>query len=191
MERLRWLCTYAIIALAAPLACSDSGDDATGDDATSESETGATAGSDASAEASASDTDANTGGTDSAATDTTAGGSDSSAVCGPYDSDTDAQDLTPCDNPDDETTPGPGDVIGGPCCTVRQSCTGPEVPDGQLPAPGDVGVFMTCVDGVWTVDQADCIDSCHEKSSPEQPICYSGCFWRPASIKPTCACVEG
>ncbi len=188
------MCTYAILALAAPLACSDSGDDATGDDATSESESGASE-SDASESG---ETNATEGGTETAgatdtadATDTTAGGSDSSAVCGPYDSDTDAQDLTPCANPDDETTPGPGDVLGGPCCTLRQSCTGPEVPDGQLPAPGDVGVFMTCVDGVWTLDQTDCIESCHEKSSPEQPVCYSGCFWRPASIKPTCACVEG
>lgn len=127
MRHLGWLCTYAILALAGTIACGDAGDGTTGDE-TSETST-ATAATGSSDPSAGTETGDATEATTSDTSDSTSGGSsDSSAVCGPYDSDTDAQDLVPCANPDDETTPGPGDQVGGACCTLRQSCTGPEVP---------------------------------------------------------------
>jgi hypothetical protein len=93
-----------------------------------------------------------------------------------------------CDMPGGETLAGPGDQVGGSCCTNDESCTGAEVPLDKLPTPGQLGAWLVCVDGVWVVNQVDCIESCHDKSKPGAVICYGGCFWQESNAKPVCGC---
>jgi hypothetical protein len=78
-----------------------------------------------------------------------------------------------CDpnDPNVEVDPMFGDQPGDLCCTDLESCTGDDVM-GELPQEWHVGEVLVCQNGVWTVDNTSCVDSCAENDNG-----FLGCFW--------------
>jgi hypothetical protein len=77
-----------------------------------------------------------------------------------------------CDpnDPDQAVDPVPEEQPGDECCTTKQGCSGKEV-GMETPTLDDLGHLMECIDGVWVIDDSDCIGECPAGTS------YEGCFW--------------
>jgi len=153
----------------------EGGDDGGGDDGSSSSSGSSSGGTDTGGADGGADTGGGDDGTDTGVDD---GGTDTPGDDGGTTGDggaTTGGDTTTepaCDptDPDQAVDPVPEEQPGAECCTTKQGCSGKEV-GVETPTLSDLGHLMECIDGVWVIDDTDCLDECPEGTS------YKGCFW--------------